>query len=157
MYTKNRLLQLYCASIALQEVSIIFAHHNPFIFSPDFHTFFKGQIDCSVAFPRSITRYSLVGSHVPSVDISDLQPAQVVQLGVQFHGVFMSVRLHDLLFIVIPSNVRSGFPDQPAFENDFVGFLFRLPDDWPFCKGGLNATLGNGSLFAYWNRKTVKN
>ena len=84
-------------------------------------------------------------------------PAQVVQLGVQFHGVFMSVRLHDLLFIVIPSNVRSGFPDQPAFENDFVGFLFRLPDDWPFCKGGLNATLGNGSLFAYWNRKTVKN
>ena len=75
-------------------------------------------------------------------------PAQVVQLGVQFHGVFMSVRLHDLLFIVIPSNVRSGFPDQPAFENDFVGFLFRLPDDWPFCKGGLNATLGNGSLFA---------
>ena len=80
-------------------------------------------------------------------------PAQVVQLGVQFHGVFMSVRLHDLLFIVIPSNVRSGFPDQPAFENDFVGFLFRLPDDWPFCKGGLNATLGNGSLFAYWNRK----
>ena len=65
----------------------------------------------------------------------------------------MSVRLHDLLFIVIPSNVRSGFPDQPAFENDFVGFLFRLPDDWPFCKGGPNATLGNGSLFAYWNRK----
>ena len=112
-------------------------------------TLFKSQIDCSVAFPRSVTRHSLVGSHISCIHVCDFQPTQVVQLGVQFHGVFMSVRLHNLLFVMVPSDFGSGFTHQPTFENDFVGLFLALANNWTFCERGFNSSLGNRSFLTW--------